>query len=86
MMKDNDDTLQTPYRVPGTDVTLESFCDDRHGFMRIEIAEQMLKGEYFTAPQLSAPWGTPAELRDSFILDLQTHTVKTGSAGTVPVE
>ena len=82
MRKDNGKSLHTPYRVPETDVTLESYCDDRHGYMRMEVTAQMFKGEYYTVPQLKEPSSNPAELRDSFTLDLQTHSVSSHSAGT----
>lgn len=65
--------LQTPYELPELDATLESYCDDHHGYMRLEVTPQTLKGEYFTVPRSHDSWNDPATLFDSFALDLTSH-------------
>jgi hypothetical protein len=62
-----------PYAVPGTDVTLEKYCDDRHGYLRLEVTAQTLTGHYFTVPRPQESWHAPAQLLDTFTLDLQHH-------------
>lgn len=76
-------TKAHPVAVPNNtffpDVTLEKFCDDRHGFMRITIEKtggsRTLKGEYFTAPRPQESWSGAAGLFDTFTLDLDSHKV-----------
>ncbi len=65
--------LETPVLIPDMGVTLESYSDDRHGYMRFEAAEGTLKGEYFTVPRPQESWSAPAVLHDSFTIDLKQH-------------
>src|SRR5579883_287909 len=66
--------LPTPYPVPGTDVTLVSYCADRHGYLLMESTPTVLKGSYY-AVENSARSGQPASLIDSFTLDWHSHKV-----------
>jgi len=76
-------TKAQPVTVPNSTffpgVILENFCDDRHGFLKITIektaASHTLTGEYFTVPRLQEPWSAPAQLFDTFVIDLKAHTV-----------
>ncbi|GAC1503170.1 MAG: hypothetical protein NVS2B12_13780 [Ktedonobacteraceae bacterium] len=65
--------LETPVLIPDMGVTLESYCDDRHGYMRFEASRGLLKGEYFTVPRPQESWSAPAVLHDSFTIDLKQH-------------
>lgn len=75
-------TKAAPVQVPNSDffdgVTLENFCDDRHGFLRITIdsTAKTLTGEYFTVPRLQESWSEPAVLFDTFVIDLNQHINK----------
>jgi hypothetical protein len=73
MLKPQGAPIQTPYPMPDMGVTLESYCDDRHGYMRVEVSAQTLKGEYFSVPRPQESWNGPAQLVDSFTLDLKQH-------------
>ena len=72
------DSKSDPVYVPNSsffkDVTMEEFCDDRYGFLRITIErsgkERKLTGEYFTVPRLHESWRSPAVLYDYFELNL----------------
>ncbi|HEV7215905.1 MAG TPA: hypothetical protein VGP33_12385, partial [Chloroflexota bacterium] len=64
-----------PLAIPQTDLTLNSYCDNRHGYMRLTISARTLIGEYFTVPRPQEAWGDPAVLLDTFNLDLAAHTV-----------
>jgi acid phosphatase type 7 len=75
------ETLQTPYPLPELNVTLESYCDDHHGYMRLEVTPQTLKGEYFAVPRPQESWNAPAQLTDSFTLDLKQHRLVPAQAG-----
>jgi hypothetical protein len=74
MQKDqNGNALQAPYTFPESGATLESFCADHHGYMRVEITPLTLKGEYYSVPRPQESWSAPATLVDSFTLDLKAH-------------
>ena len=74
MQKDQQgNALQAPYTFPDSGATLERFCADRHGYMRVEVTPQTLKGEYFSVPRPQESWSAPATLVDAFTLDLNTH-------------
>jgi hypothetical protein len=64
--------LPLPYPVPGTDVTLESYCADRHGYLLLEATPSSLTGRYYAVPG-SQPTTQPVSLIDTFTLDWQAH-------------
>jgi hypothetical protein len=66
-----------PVSLPlsGDTLTLESYVDDRHGFLRIEVGPQAIAGKYFTVPRPQESWSKPPKLVDSFRLDTRTHTI-----------
>jgi hypothetical protein len=64
--------LPTPYPVPGTDVTLASYCADRHGYLLLESTPTSLTGHYYAVPG-SQPTSQPGSLIDTFTLDWQAH-------------
>jgi acid phosphatase type 7 len=65
--------ITTPYPMPGTNVTLESYCSDRHGYLLMEATPTTLKGSYYTVPRSHEKWSDPSSLLDSFTLDWQAH-------------
>ena len=65
--------ITTPFAVPNTDVTLENYCDDHHGYMRLEVSPQTLKVAFLSVPRPHEAWSAPAVVQDSFTLDLQEH-------------
>ena len=69
------ETVTTPYIFPGTDAILQAYCDDHHGFLRLEISQNTLIGKYFTVPRPQESWSQPAECIDSFVLDLKNHAL-----------
>src|SRR5205085_12003025 len=42
--------LSTPYQFADLGVTLLSYCDERYGYLLIEVTPQTLKGWYFAVP------------------------------------
>lgn len=76
MQKVNGQPIQTPYQIPGENVTLESYSDNRHSYMIMEVDGQTLKARCYTVPRLHESWNAPAQLLDSFTLNLQTHKVQ----------
>ncbi len=62
--------IEVPFKLQDADdVTLENYCDNRHGFMRLEVTDSLITGEYFAADQ-----GQPQRI-DSFALDYKAHTL-----------
>lgn len=63
-----------PVAIPGVDdVTLEKYCDNQFGYLRLDITRRTLKGVYVT---VSDP-PTAATPFDAFTLHLASHTVTT---------
>lgn len=70
--------IQPPWPVPGTDVVLEAFAADRHGFCRLAVTKEAVTGEYVTVPRPHESWSNgPVRVVDRFQLDLSTHSVST---------
>ena len=65
--------VQTPFTTEDPSVTLESYCDDRHGYLRLEVGARTLRGSYFALPRLQEHWRDPAQQVDTFTLDLRRH-------------
>lgn len=70
MQSDQGHSITTPFPVPGSDVTLESYCDDRHGYLRLEVTPKALTGDYFSVPRPHESWSKPAQRVDSFTVPL----------------
>lgn len=79
---DSGEPLSPPWPVPGTDVTLEAFVDDRHGFLRLTASADAVEGRYLTVPRPHESWTRgPVSVADAFRIDLKTHQVTTVSTG-----
>jgi hypothetical protein len=65
-------TLQVPLHVPGENLTLEDYVEDRHGFLRLVVDASQLTVEYYTVPRPQEAWSQPARRYDSFSLDWRT--------------
>jgi calcineurin-like phosphoesterase family protein len=73
-----DPAQQLPYEVPDSGgVTLETFCDDRFGFLQVEVTSDALKGDYYTVPGFQDPASGQATLFDAFSFDLKARKVAT---------
>lgn len=66
-----------PVSLPlsGDTATLESYVDDHHGFLRLEVGPDAIAGKYFTVPRPQDSWSQPPKVADSFRLDAKTHKV-----------
>ena len=53
----------------GETVMLERYCDDRHGFLRLELTDKLITGRYFTVPRPQEPYSRPARMVDYFEFD-----------------
>lgn len=73
MAKINGEKIIAPYVVPDSDVTLENYLADHHGFLRLEISDTLIRGRYFAAPRPQDSWSAPAKLADFFEFDWKTH-------------
>lgn len=70
-----------PWALPGhADIQLDTWVDDRHGFMRMTASPGQVSAQFFTVPRPQEPWGNPAAVADAFTLDLATHRVTTTAA------
>jgi hypothetical protein len=53
----------------GDVVTLESYVDDRFGFLRFEVSESSFTGRYFTVPRPQESFSKGSQLTDLFEYD-----------------
>lgn len=66
--------IKTPgVKTPFPKTTLDSYNDDHHGFLKVEIdaRSRMLRGDYFIVPNEEEDPSGPAVLFDSFVLPLK---------------
>lgn len=69
--------LKFPFKLPDrTDITLENYVDNRHGFMQIYVSPQKIIGKHFLVSRAHESWRKNAKEIDNFELDLQTHKLK----------
>jgi hypothetical protein len=68
-----DDRLEVPTNLPSYNLILENYCDNRHGFLRIEITSSLIKGGYYTVPRPQESWSAQSQRIDYFELDIKTH-------------
>jgi hypothetical protein len=78
--------IQLPFEVPpdaanGMQARLESFSDDHHGYLVLEVDAKHVAGTYYTVPRPHDPWRDPAVALDSFSVDL-TAKKRQVAAGT----
>jgi hypothetical protein len=66
--------LPTPYPIAGSDMTLVSYCANRHGYLLMEATPAVLKGFYYAVPTAGQDQQS-ASLIDSFTLDWHRHSV-----------
>jgi 3',5'-cyclic AMP phosphodiesterase CpdA len=72
IMKVNGQGLVTPVQftdASGDVVTLESYVDDRFGFLRFEVDESSFSGRYFTVPRPQESFSKGSQLVDLFKYD-----------------
>jgi hypothetical protein len=53
----------------GDPVTLEKYSDDHHGFLRLEVADPLIIGRYYTVPRPQEPYSKGNQLLDYFEFD-----------------
>jgi len=69
----NGDPIKVPYKMPDSGVTLESYCENRHGYMIMQVTPDSITGKYFTVPRPQESWRGNTQQIDSFTLNLQNH-------------
>ncbi len=71
--------LQTPYPVPDMPgVTLNSYYDDRFGFLRLSIGRDELAVRTYTVPRPQESWQKAPRLFDTLRLDWRKRTILAG--------
>lgn len=53
----------------GDHATVETYSDDHHGFMRVEITDRTITGRYFEVPRPHEPFSKGSHLLDYFEFD-----------------
>jgi hypothetical protein len=60
-------------------ITLESYSDDHHGFLRLEVTRTTITGKYYTVPRPHEPYSKPRKLIDYFKFDWKARRVRRNS-------
>jgi acid phosphatase type 7 len=69
--------IKFPLKLPDrTDISLENYIDDRHGYMRFYVSPQKLIGKAFLVSRTHEAWRKNAREIDNFELDLQSHKLE----------
>ncbi len=71
--------IAAPFRVDQT-TTLETYCDDRHGYLRVTVSTQSIAGEYVAVAGAHDPPGTNPNVVDRWTLDLASHKLRPAKA------
>ncbi|MDE1863472.1 MAG: metallophosphoesterase [Thaumarchaeota archaeon] len=70
--------VRVPYVMPNASgLTLENYCVDHYGFMRIDVSQGEILGRYFVVANPGDGWGERYRQQDSFAVDLTAHEVST---------
>ena len=56
-------------RQPSSGTPLESYSDDHHGFLRVEVTPTTLTGRYYIVPRPQDPFSKGSHLVDYFEFD-----------------
>ncbi|MGD0960106.1 MAG: metallophosphoesterase [Methylomonas sp.] len=57
-------------------VTLEKYSDDHHGFLRLEVTDQLITGRYYTVPRPQDSYSKPSQLFDYFEFDWRAKSYR----------
>jgi acid phosphatase type 7 len=60
-------------------VTLNSYSDDHHGFMRAEITPDLFTGRYYVVPRPQDPYSKGSSLLDYFEFEWGKHDYRVNS-------
>lgn len=61
--------------VDNEKVAFERYVDDRHGFLRVEVTDEVVVGKYYSVPRPHESWSAPTRLADLFELDWHTNKI-----------
>lgn len=89
VMKVNGQSMITPvtFNDPeGDAVILERYCDDHHGFMRLEITDTLITGHYYTVPRPQDPYSKGNQLVEYFEFDWKRKAYVPNTLQTPPAE
>jgi hypothetical protein len=65
-----------PWTLPGhEDMQLDTWVDDRHGYLRMTVTPTQLTGTFLTVPRPQESWSGAPVVADSFTLDRASHSV-----------
>jgi hypothetical protein len=74
--------IQLPYQVPDDpSVQLESYCDNRQGYLTLDLIADRLVGTYTPVPRLHESWTQRLNPLDTFTLDFREHRLVCGGNG-----
>ncbi len=77
---------RTPIQMPGSDGTLENFCDTTHGYLRVEVTSKNIHCEYYAVPNVDPNLSKPpaAKAQDVFDIPLGAQAGRAGAPAAAP--
>jgi hypothetical protein len=87
IMKVDDEHMVPPVTFDDKEsdpVTLERYSADHHGFMRLEVTEDLIVGRYYTVPRPHEPFSKGNQLLDYFEYDWKKRRYLPNSLPTPP--
>ncbi len=67
--------IGVPYDMPIEGLTLENYCDDRHGYMMLRVTANEIIGDYYAVSRPQESWRAQPQRIDTFRLDWNKHTI-----------
>jgi acid phosphatase type 7 len=74
IMKVNGEKMVAPVNFDAGDgetVTLEKYCDDHHGFLRLDVTKTLVTGRYYEVPRPQEPRTKGSQLLDHWQYDVK---------------
>ncbi len=65
--------LEVPVAMAEPGITLENYCDDRHGYMLMTFTEGSITGEYYAVNESNQPNPGQPNRIDNFTVDIKKH-------------
>ena len=65
--------LEVPVALAEPGITLENYCDDRHGYTKMTFAEGSITGEYWAVNEANQSNPGQATRVDNFTVDIEQH-------------
>lgn len=77
-------SAKPPIQMPGSEGTLERFCDSNHGYLRIEVTSGGIHGEYYAVPNVDPSAAQLPALRPFDAWDIAVGSAARSAGAAAP--